>query len=345
MKKRFIGFSGAAFILFGFIILSGIIIYLHMTTPASTEDKWIEVFIPEGSTYSQGINILKRDGIINNRLTFLALGRLAGIERRLRAGYYNFNRNMTPFDVFDRLRKGMIIQYSITIPEGAMLEDIKLKLREVRMINDESWKLVTDKDFLSSLKIDAPSLEGYLFPDTYSFAKGTDPKDIFRMMVNRMRDQLSEPLMERAAKIGMSEKEVLTLASIIEKEAVINEERYIISAVYHNRLKKRMRLQADPTVVYGIKKISDGITRTDLKRDTPYNTYLNYGLPPGPIDSPGINSVRAALFPAAVDYLYFVSKNDGTHYFSSTGEEHMKAVEFYRNRGINIESEKEQKTN
>ena len=130
----------------------------------------------------------------------------------------------------------------------------------------------------------------------------------------------------------MSEREVLTLASIIEKEALFNRERPLISAVYHNRLKKKMRLQADPTVVYGIKRMQDGITRADLKRVTPYNTYVIYGLPPGPIASPGIKSIKAALYPADVEYMYFVSKNDGTHYFSKTGTEHLKAVMLYQRR-------------
>ncbi|MBI4710811.1 MAG: endolytic transglycosylase MltG, partial [Nitrospirae bacterium] len=147
-----------------------------------------------------------------------------------------------------------------------------------------------------------------------------------------------------AEKIGMSENEVLTLASIIEKEARVDEERDMISAVYHNRLKKNMRLQADPTSIYGVEKMGEEITRRDLKRRTPYNTYVIKGLPPGPIAAPGIKSIRAALYPADVKYLYFVSKNDGTHHFSVTDEEHLEAVAAYR-KAVNKENEEKKKAN
>jgi UPF0755 protein len=310
--------------------LSAIFIYLSLFTPVSSENKWKEVKIPEGSTFSHGISILKKEGIIKNEFVFFILSRIARTDRRLRAGYYNLNTSMSHWEVFDHLRKGMIIQYAITISEGSTLEDIKLKLKSLNLIDDNSWQLVTSKDFLAFLNVDAPSLEGYLYPDTYNLAKGADPKDIFRMMIQKLRENFDQSLKEKAKKLGMNENEILTLASIIEKEAQVDSERPIISAVYHNRLKKKMRLQADPTVVYGIKRISDGITRSDLRRDTPYNTYVNEGLPPGPIASPGIKSIKAALYPADVGYIYFVSKNDGTHYFSRTSEEHMNAVMLYQ---------------
>ena len=330
MKKRFIGLPEIVFIVFSSVFLSVIFIYLSLFTPVSSENKWKEVKIPEGSTFSHGISILKKEGIIKNEFVFFILSRIARTDRRLRAGYYNLNASMSHWEVFDHLRKGMIIQYAITISEGSTLEDIKLKLKSLNLIDDNSWQLVTSKDFLAFLNVDAPSLEGYLYPDTYNLAKGADPKDIFRMMIQKLRENFDQSLKEKAKKLGMNENEILTLASIIEKEAQVDSERPIISAVYHNRLKKKMRLQADPTVVYGIKRISDGITRSDLRRDTPYNTYVKEGLPPGPIASPGIKSIKAALYPADVGYIYFVSKNDGTHYFSRTSEEHMNAVMLYQ---------------
>ncbi len=332
MKNRFIRTTEVIFIAFSFILLSGLLTYVTLFMPISAEYMWKEVFIPEGSTYSQGINILKEKGTIKNTYVFLLLGKLASIDRKLLAGYYNLNTNMSSWEVFSRLRKGMIVQYLITIPEGSTLADIKLKLENKNLINDNSWQLVKDKKFLASQNIDAPSLEGYLFPDTYNFAKGADPKDIFRIMVHRLRENFNQSLRERAKELSMSETEVLTLASIIEKEALYNKERPLISAVYHNRLKKKMRLQADPTTVYGIKKMRHRITKADLKRKTSYNTYIIKGLPPGPIASPGIKSIRAALYPADVDYMYFVSKNNGTHHFSRTGKEHMKAVTLYQRR-------------
>ncbi len=340
MKKHFIGLPEIVFIVFSSVFLSAIFIYLSLVTPVSSENKWKEVKIPEGSTFSHGISILKKEEIIKNEFVFLILSRITRTDRRLRAGYYNLNTSMSPWEVFDHLRKGMIIQYAITVPEGSTLEDIKLKLKSLNLIDDNSWQLVTSKDFLAFLNVDAPSLEGYLYPDTYNLAKGADPKDIFRMMIQKLRENFDQSLKEKAKKLGMNENEILTLASIIEKEAQIDSERPIISAVYHNRLKKKMRLQADPTVVYGIKRISDGITRSDLRRDTPYNTYVKEGLPPGPIASPGIKSIKAALYPADVGYIYFVSKNDGTHYFSRTSEEHMNAVMLYQRNNNGDTSEK-----
>ncbi len=346
MKKRFIGPTEIVFIGFSFILLCAVFIYLSLFAPVYNENKWKEINIPDGITYTQGISILKNEGIVKNEIVFRILGRLFMIDRKLRAGYYNLNTSMTSWDVFNRLRKGLIVQYTITIPEGSMMEDIQLKLRSVRLIDDNSWQLVNSKDFLAFLNIDAPNLEGYLYPDTYSFAKGADPKDIISIMVHRLRANFDNSLIQRAKEINMSEQEVLTLASIIEKEARFDSERPIISAVYHNRIKKKMRLQADPTVVYGIKKISDGITKADLKRDTPYNTYIVGGLPPGPIASPGIKSIKAALYPANVDYVFFVSKNDGTHYFSKTSEEHMNAVMLYQRSGnINVDSDEKETTN
>ena len=332
MKRRFIGLAEKIFISIGLIGLIGHMVYLNLFMPISNEENWKEVRIPEGSSYSKGISILKDEGIIKNEFVFLLLGRAANIDKKLRAGYYNLHGSMSPLDVFNRLRKGMIVQYTITIPEGSTLEDVKLKFKGLNLIDDQSWGLIADRGFLDSLNINAPSLEGYLYPDTYSFAKGAEPGNIFSMMVHRLRQNFDLSLRLRAEELGMTENEVLTLASIIEKEALLNSERPLISAVYHNRLRKNIRLQADPTVVYGIKRMQDGITKKDLKRETPYNTYVIRGLPPGPIASPGIKSIKAALYPAEVDYVYFVSKNDGTHYFSRTGEEHTEAVMLYQRK-------------
>lgn len=338
MKRRFLSALEITFLAITFFLLTGILVYLALFTPVSSESKWKEVMIPKGATYSHGTAILKEEGIIKNRFPLLVLGRLTTIDKKLKAGYYNLNTSMTIMEIFNRLRKGMIVQYVITIPESCMLEDIKLKLKAVKLVNDDSWQLVKDKDFLDSLDVDAPSLEGYLYPDTYNFAKGISPNDIFSIMVQRLRENFDQSLQKRARELGMNENEVLTLASIIEKEAAVDSERALISAVYHNRLKKDMRLEADPTVVYGIKKISDGITKADLRRKTPYNTYLRKGLPPAPIASPGIKSIKAALYPANVDYIYFVSKNDGTHYFSNNSKEHEQAVAIFQRKreGYNL---------
>ncbi len=326
MKRR----SDIAFITCGFTLFIGVFFYLNLMIPPSTVEKWKEVNIPQGVTYTQGIDILKEEGLIKNKFIFLLLGRITQIDKKLRAGYYNLNSTMSPWKIFNILRKGKILQYTIIVPGGTTLEDIKLKFKNTGLIDDESWQLVYNREFLDSLNIDAPSLEGYIFPDTYNFVKGIAPGDILTIMVQRLREKFDEVLIKRAEELGMSERDVLTLASIIEKEALLDRERPIISAVYHNRLKKNMRLQADPTVTYGVKKITDGITRKDLRNPTPYNTYVIKGLPIGPIAFPGIKSIKAALYPADVDYMYFVSKNNGTHYFSKTNREHARAVRIYQ---------------
>lgn len=335
MKKNLTGSAEVISIfltLISLTFLACLVFSLNLLMPVSFEDRWTEVRIPEGVTYTQGINILRKEGIIKNKYIFLLLGRITMTDRKLRAGYYNLNVSMSPWSVFNRLRKGMIVQYTITVPNGSILANIRLKFKNTGLIDDDSWQLVFDRDFLDSLDIDAPSLEGYIYPDTYNFAKGTEPKNIFRIIVHRLREKFNQLLKDRAEELGMSEKEVLTLASIIENEALFNREKPIISAVYHNRLKKKMRLQADPTVTYGTKRRGKRIRWRDLRKATPYNTYVINGLPPGPISSPGIKSIKAALQPADVDYMYFVSKNDGTHHFSRTGEEHEKAVTLYQRR-------------
>lgn len=328
MKRSFK--SEVIFVLLNLTILAAIIAYVNISTPVSSYDNWQQIEIPEGSSYIQGLTILQKEGIIKNKGILLLLGRLTAIDRRLRAGYYNFNTSMSPLDIFKKLRDGEIIEHTITIPEGSDLNDIRAAFADTGLFNDESWQLVYDKEFINSIGIKAPSLEGYLFPDTYNFTKGANPKDILKIMHDRLKEKYDNSLRMRAAEIGMNENEVLTLASIIEREARIDSERAVISAVYHNRLKIDMKLQADPTVNYGTERAGDMTKIVDLKNVTPYNTYVIKGLPPGPIASPGIKSIKAALFPADVAYLFFVSKNDGTHHFSKTGEEHVEAVALYR---------------
>jgi UPF0755 protein len=334
MKKSALGPKELLSLLISGFFLFAIGVSIYLMAPLSFEEKWSEVNIPEGAAYSEALDIIRDAGIIDSKLTLLLLGKVTAKEKHLQPGYYNLSSSMSPLQIFSYLIEGRTITYSVTIPEGTSLDGIRARFSKVGLVDNESWQLVYDRGFLDSLSIDAPSLEGYLYPDTYNFAKGTDPKTILKIMVQRMREHFTVPLKSRAIELGLNENEVLSLASIIEKEAIYDSERPIISAVYHNRLEKNMRLQADPTVLYGVKNRWIRIRYRDLKRKTPYNTYTIKGLPPGPIASPSIKSIEAALYPADVDYLFFVAKNDGRHYFSRTNAEHNKAVVKYQLNGI-----------
>jgi len=326
-------------------VLICLVVLISVIAPVSFNEHWKEIHIPDGSSFNKGLRILQDNGIIEGKFGLLILAKMTGTDTQLKPGYYSLSASMSPLQIFDDLIQGRTIQYSITIPEGSSLNDIKKIFLDDELMDEESWKLVQNEAFLDLLGINAPSLEGYIFPDTYKFPKGMDAKIVFKIMVRKLRDVFDESLKVRMLELEMSENEVLTLASIIEKEAIFDRERPIISAVFHNRLKKNMRLQADPTVLYGVKTKRKRILYRDLRRKTPYNTYKIKGLPPGPIASPGEKSIRAALYPAAADYLFFVSRNNGTHQFSSTNEEHWKAVVQYQRDGVDKNKNDKKKAN
>ena len=320
------------------IVAVSILIFLtyasaNLFIPISLGDRATEFETRKGETFAQIVDNLHRKGMVRDRWAFLLLGRVAGLDRKIRAGYYPLTGEMSPWAIFNILRHGKIIEYEMTIVPGDSLKEIADKFSAEGMINaDEFLRLCADSDFLSSLDVDAPSLEGYLFPDTYRFPKGLDIKDALSMMVDTLKGKFDEDMLLRTYELGLTEREALTMASIIEKEAVIDEERPIIAGVYYNRLKMHMPLQSDPTAIYGIKSFKEKITKQDLMRKTKYNTYMIKGLPPGPIASPGFKSIRAVLYPANVPYLYFVSNNDGSHRFSATLGAHNEAVKEYRDK-------------
>jgi UPF0755 protein len=230
------------------------------------------------------------------------------------------------------LISGKTLVFYFTVPEGYSIFEMADLFHQWGMMSREDFlATVRDKAFLKELDVDADSLEGYLFPDTYflrASEKG-DGKKFIQRMVNRFQKMYGAHVRPTAEKFGWQTNQVVTLASLIEKEAR-ESEHALVSAVFHNRLRKGMRLQCDPTVIYGIKPMGSKITRADLDRKHPYNTYQNQGLPPGPIASPGKASLIAAVKPADVDYLYFVAKNDGTHQFSKSLKEHNRSVNLYQ---------------
>ncbi|MEW6066908.1 MAG: endolytic transglycosylase MltG [Nitrospirota bacterium] len=340
MKKNVILIIG------GIALLGWIYIAIELLTPLPVGSSYVEVKIPEGTTFRQAIEILSKEGLVRDKNLLIFIARTSGLDRKIRAGYYSFAGSLNPINILGMLRNGKIVEYEIKILEGDSLWEIAKKLSKTGIISEKDFcDLSKDKKFLGAYDIEATTLEGYTFPDTYKIPKGMHPNDAIGMMINRMREKFSSDLRARAKKLGLSEKQVLTLASVIEKEAIVDEERPLISAVYHNRLKKGMRLQADPTAIYGVKNSNQRITARDVRRKTPYNTYIIKGLPPGPIASPGIKSIIAALYPADVPYLYFVSNAYGRHHFSVTVKEHVAAIELYKkNKRLKIKTDKNKET-
>jgi UPF0755 protein len=320
----FLAATGVVFVIIHF--------YIALFVPLTREKVWKEIEVSSGMSFKTISSMLQKEGIIRYRGYFEIIGRLQGISRKTRAGYYGLSSNMSLWEVLEALRKGRIVEYEVVIPEGYNLYQIGWTLANTPLISDHQQfiKLVKNKDYVRSLGIEADTLEGYLFPDTYYLPKGIKLEEIPRRMVQRYQALFNDNYRERARELGLSEQQLVTLASIVEKEAKVPSERKLISAVYHNRLKKGMRLQADPTCVYGTKAWITNVTRSDLKRKSPYNTYLHKGLPPGPIANPGEGAIIAALYPEPVDYLFFVAQGDGSHYFSNDYSTHAKAVGRYR---------------
>ena len=274
---------------------------------------------------------LHQAGAIRSRTGFVMLAVFRGTARALKAGEYELDRGATTVGVLTQLEAGRVKQHVVLLPEGATVAELARALEADRLVPGAAVRRVAaDPVFLATLGIEGPSVEGYLFPDTYQFVRGMTPEEILTRMVQRLRAKMGPEITARAAARGLTVHQLLTLASIIEREAVARDEMRTISGVFWNRLKLKMPLQADPTVQYATGKERRALTRADLRTDHPYNTYRNAGLPPGPIASPGLAAIEAALDPAPVKYLYFVAMDDSHHHFSATIAEHNAAVARYR---------------
>lgn len=298
-------------------------------SPASASRDYLVVDIPQGASFRKITSLLHANKLIKDKTRFLVLGRLRGAGSKIQAGELEFRRNMTPVQVLDKLMYGVPVSYAFVVPEGANIYQIGDILKQMDLIKDPSEFVAAAKNrvIIDELGVKAKSMEGYLFPDTYNIKKIKDVKDIVRMMYKKYQEVFTPDLQKRAHYMGLSEHEVVTLASIIEKETGAPEERPLISSVFHNRLKKGMPLQSDPTTIYGLWQTYDGnLTREKLQQYTPYNTYKIHGLPVGPIANPGKDAIVAALYPQKSDYIFFVSKNDGTHTFTVEYKDHLKAV-------------------
>jgi UPF0755 protein len=276
---------------------------------------------------------LQSAGVVRHAWGLRLWARWQALDRLVRPGDYRFDRALAPIEVLGLLRSPMAALHRVTIPEGSTLNQVATLLANAGFGGaDQFLCLARDPTFLLSLDVPTTGLEGYLFPDTYAFGWNTPPEDILAAMVERFRHEAA-PLQARRLDAGMSEADMVILASIIEKETGAAAERPLVSAVFHNRLQRGMPLQSDPTATYG-RDVRGRPTASDIAVESPYNTYLRTGLPPGPICNPGGASLNAALRPANVPYLYFVSRNDGTHVFSRTLNEHNRAVaRFQRHSG------------
>ncbi|MBN2466710.1 MAG: endolytic transglycosylase MltG [Deltaproteobacteria bacterium] len=322
----------AIFAVLAVSIPSAVGLFLSLSVPPSYDEEIYEVVtLPSGATLTSVIRLLKDNGIIREPIVFGLLARWRGLETAIKSGEYQLSTRMFPNQVLNKLIRGEQIKYSITIPEGLDIAQTAALFERIGLADAAKfYQTATDPSFIAALDMQGDTLEGYLFPDTYKFIRGIGEKNIIRRMVRRFNAVYDEQLRKREKELNLTRNEVITMASMIEKETAAAYERPLISAVFHNRLKTNMRLQCDPTVIYGLETFSGRLTKKDLRTYTPYNTYLITGLPPTPIANPGLASIQAVLYPDPVDYLYFVSKNNGTHYFSTTLAEHNEAVASYR---------------
>lgn len=310
------------------------IIYWFLFIPPSKIASTKAIYIKKGMTLKKISEQLEQEGIIRNRHFFVLITTLLGKKAKIKAGEYELHTRMLPLEVLDSLVKGQVKRHLVTIPEGYTFSQIAQLLEDLNIVEKKDFlQKASSSALIASLGLShlaGSTLEGYLFPDTYHLTRGMDPEEVIQIMVRQFKKVFGSDLAQNTSPLEISEREVVILASIIEKETPLSEEKPLISAVFHNRLKKKIPLQSDPTVIYGIKNFDGNLTKEHLLMPTPYNTYLINGLPPTPICNPGRDSIHAALSPAPVPYLYFVSKNDGSHYFSSDIDEHNRAVWKYQ---------------
>ena len=322
-----------AFISFSALSCLFLDLLVYADKSANTDDsKRVAVILP-GQNLSTIANYLNNTGIIKNPVKFKLLARIKGYDKKIKAGEYLLSSSTSPIKILETMASGKVRLYKITIPEGYNLKQVASIIAKAKLGTKEDFlKAATDSSFVHKQGINAETFEGYLFPETYHFPKDITPEKMIAAMVERFRLIFNPEWKKRAKDLNLSIHQMVTLASIIEKETGVSFERPVISSVFHNRLKKRMRLESDPTVIYGLKNFDGNITRKHLTTQTPYNTYTIKGLPPGPIANPGIKAIEAAIYPADTDFLYFVSKKDRTHKFSTNVKDHNKAVRRYQLR-------------
>jgi len=290
-----------------------------------------KVRILPGTGFFEVVDKLQKEGLVRNTPFFCVLVLTKGAARHLRSGEYTFSGKMTPLAIVNKLSRGETDVCRITVPEDMNLRELAAHLARLHLVDEKKFlSLATDRTFLRSLGIEEGSAEGYLYPDTYFFDDVITPEQLIRRMVEQFWRVIDPGMIDKAGAMGLTLNEFVTLASLIGKETGHRAEKPLIAAVFFNRLKIGMRLQSDPTAVYHMAPFEGKITRRHLSMPTSHNTYRIEGLPPGPIANPGKDSFLAVLNPARVEYLYFVSKGNGSHQFSKTLKEHNDAILRYR---------------
>ncbi len=327
--KKLVSFAIILFV-FGAGVKVTVDLYLAKTVNLSESRL---VVVPKGASLTRVANSFSEQNMIVYPRAFVKIGQLYGYGGSIKYGEYEVLPSTTYSDLLDKISSGDTYKYKVTFPEGDHIFDYANNLQKSGLVDKEVFlNKVKDRNLIRKLLgEDLPSLEGYLFPETYSFSKEDGVEKIITTMVNKFLEEAKKLSIQN---LGLSRHQFVTLASIVEKETGAAAERPIISSVFHNRLKKRMKLQTDPTIIYGImhetgKEIKN-IRKSDITRPTAYNTYVIKGLPPGPIGNPGLEALRATAEPESTEFLYFVSQNDGTHVFTKTYKDHLRAVKKFQ---------------
>lgn len=307
--------------------------YWYLSRPAGDGKRVYGLTVPKGAGFVQIAQELERQGIVRSALHLRLVGRLRGLDRRMQPGDYRLSNAMKPVEILVKMASGVTDACKFAVPEGYSIFQLAELLEKQGLFERKEFLAIcNDKQLLKELDIAAKSVEGYLFPGTYLIGFHMDERGLVIEMVREFRHRTAE-LKDQLNEAGLSLHQAVTLASMVEKEAVVPEEKPLIASVFRNRLKIGMPLQSDPTAIYGVRAFGGTVTKQDLQRQSPYNTYRVKGLPPGPIGNPGLDAIKAVLQPARTDYLYFVARKDGTHQFSRTLQEHNQGVHLFLKRG------------
>ena len=326
----------ACLFILGVSCLIGVVGYIYQIyySPimSSAPDGNSVILIPRGSTFDSVTAHIRKKGLLPYPRLYDYLAEKLKVHSRIQAGEFKIQHNWNTSELLQYLIYGKSIRHRITIPEGENYRQIAERLQHAKFADKEViLSLKNDPELLAKTGVpDMTNLEGFLFPETYYFSRIDTERHILSAMITQYRRVFNADFQKRAKEIGMSEYKVLTLASIVEKETGVDSDRPKIASVFHNRLKLRMRLYSDPTVIYGLSDFNGNLTRKHLRKPTPYNTYTKYGLPPPPISNPGRASLQSVLYPADEKFLYFVGRGDGSSKFSKTLREHNKAVSYFQ---------------